>query len=346
MIEKFLNPWIRELVPYSSARSEFSGVADVFLDANESWESYRPNLNRYPDPKARALRLEIEKRLGFPFSMTGIGNGSDEIIDLLIRMFASPHEDSIMIERPTYGTYSVFARTQDVAVIDVPLTKDLDLDVISMEKIIEEKEPKLTFICSPNNPTGRVYSIEKIERLAALEKGIIVVDEAYADFSENFCSAYSLIGKHENIVVLRTLSKAYGAAGARIGMLIGSEEVIKVFEKTKPPYNVSLLSEEAGLGALRDEYVKKRIEDVRKRRKEFSSFLESLDYVREVFPSEANFVLFRTSDAKSLYAYLLGKGIVVRDRSSEPMLENTIRVTIGSQEEMERLKKEMRGYGK
>ena len=157
MIDELLNPWIRDLVPYSSARSEFSGSAEIFLDANESWEGESPEINRYPDPFCRTLRMEIERAMGFPFNMTAIGNGSDEIIDLLIRMFACPGKDCIMVERPTYGTYSVFASVSGVDVVDVPLTASLDLDIDAMLSAIREKKPKIVFICSPNNPTGRVY---------------------------------------------------------------------------------------------------------------------------------------------------------------------------------------------
>ncbi len=345
MISELLNPWIRDLVPYSSARSEFSDRADILLDANESWEGGNDGVNRYPDPLLRELREEIEHVMGIPYDMSAIGNGSDEVIDMLIRMFCAPGRDSIMIERPTYGTYSVFAHTSNVAVVDVPLTADLDLDEEAIIKTIKEKKPKIVFICSPNNPTGKVYPLEKILRIAEVNDGITAVDEAYADFSEGFKSAIQTIKENPRIVVLRTFSKAYGKAGARLGILVSDPAVQKVFMKAKPPYNVSSLSEKAGLEALRDyESVRRRIEETIRRRKELSAFLRSLPYVSEVFPSEANFVLVRVSDAASLYSYLLEKGIVVRNRSSDPLLENTLRITIGSEAEMAELKEAMNGW--
>ena len=339
MIDELLNPWIRDLVPYSSARSEFSGSAEIFLDANESWEGESPEINRYPDPFCRTLRMEIERAMGFPFNMTAIGNGSDEIIDLLIRMFACPGKDCIMVERPTYGTYSVFASVSGVDVVDVPLTASLDLDIDAMLSAIREKKPKIVFICSPNNPTGRVYPLSSILRVADANPGITVVDEAYADFADGFSSAVSAIEDNPRIAVLRTLSKAFGAAGARLGILISSPEVQKVFMKAKPPYNVPFPSQQAGIDALRNiGRVSERIKETRDRRMDLASFLSALPYTMEVFPSEANFMLFRVPDAAGLYSYLLDRGIVVRNRSSEPMLENTIRITIGSEEEMAKLK--------
>ena len=339
MIEELLNPWIRDLVPYSSARSEFSGRADVFLDANESWEGPDSGINRYPDPFCRELRQAIAGSMGFPFDMTAIGNGSDEIIDLLIRMFAYPGRDAIMVERPTYGTYSVFASISGVEVIDVPLTPSLDLDENAMIDTINRRKPKIVFICSPNNPTGRVYPLDKILRIADANKGITVVDEAYADFAEDFESAACAIKDNPRIVVLRTLSKAFGAAGARLGVIIADPAIQQVFMKAKPPYNVSSLSQEAGYKALCEaEKVRERVRETKERRTAFSSYLASLPFVEEVFPSQANFVLIRVQNAKALYDYLVSRSIIVRNRSSEPMLDNTIRITIGSEEEMQALK--------
>ena len=336
MVSELLNPWIRDLVPYSSARSEFSGSAGVFLDANESWTG---RSCRYPDPLCRELRLRIESAMGLPFDSTAIGNGSDEIIDMLIRMFCSPGHDRIMIERPTYGTYSVFASVSGVSVIDVPLTPSLDLDTQSMLSAIEKDKPKIVFICSPNNPTGRIYPLSVIRKIAEVNKGMTVVDEAYADFSEGFASAVSLIAENERVAVLRTLSKAYAAAGARIGILVSSRAVQEAFMRAKPPYNVSGPDQEAAMEALSDiEGVRSRIAETIARRKEFSAYLSGLPFVREVFPSEANFILMRVTGARSLYDYLVGKGIIVRLRSSEPLLENTIRITIGSESEMTALK--------
>ena len=293
----------------------------------------------------RKLRSEMERVMKIPFSMSAIGNGSDEIIDMLIRMFCAPGHDSVMIERPTYGTYSVFASVSGVEVIDVPLTPSLDLDENAMIDTINRRKPKIVFICSPNNPTGRVYPLDKILRIADANKGITVVDEAYADFAEDFESAACAIKDNPRIVVLRTLSKAFGAAGARLGVIIADSAIQQVFMKAKPPYNVPFPSQLAGIRAVKDiENVRRRVEETRIRRAELSSFLKTLPYTKEVFPSEANFVLFRVTDASRLYSYLLERGIVVRNRSSEPMLDNTIRITIGSDGEMERLKEALSGW--
>ena len=345
MIDELLNPWIRDLVPYSSARSEFSGNADIFLDANESWEGPESGISRYPDPLCRQLRAEIERVMGFPYDMTAIGNGSDEIIDMLIRMFCRPGRDSVMIERPTYGTYSVFASVSGVRTIDVPLTTSLDLDTDAVIAAVRREKPRIVFICSPNNPTGRVYPLGDILRIADENAGLTVVDEAYADFSPGFRSAVPYIGSNERIVVMRTLSKAYAAAGARLGILIACPSIQQAFMKSKPPYNVPGPSQRAGLLAVRDsERVREKVEDIIRRRNIFSEYLQTLPYVREVFPSEANFVLVRVTDAGALYDYLLSKGIVVRSRSSDPMLENTLRITIGSECEMQRLREALDGW--
>ena len=347
MIDSLLNPWIRDLVPYSSARNEFSGSAEILLDANESWDGGNDGVNRYPDPQAFQLRKKMEEVMGLPFSMTAIGNGSDEIIDMLIRMFCAPGKDSVMIERPTYGTYSVFAHTSDVRVIDVPLSTSLDLDVEAMIEAIKTEKPKIVFICTPNNPTGKVYPLESIKRIADANSGITAVDEAYLDFADGFASSLALIEENPRVVVLRTFSKAYGLAGARLGILVSCPEIQKIFMKAKPPYNVSLLAQEAGIMALEDmEKVRKRIEETKKRRDEFSSYLSSLGFVRHLFPSQANFILIRVDDAKALYDYLVSRGIVVRNRSSEPMLDNTIRITIGSEEEMRVLKEALDAWNR
>lgn len=341
MINELLNPWVRDLVPYSTARDEFSGEASVYLDANESW--YGDGVNRYPDPFCRALRRKIEEKLSIPFDMSAIGNGSDEVIDLLIRMFSAPG-DSILISRPTYGTYSVFARANGVNVINVPLLPTLDLDVDGILRTIAEKSPKIVFVCSPNNPTGRVYPIEEIRTIADNNPFITAVDEAYSDFADGFVSAMTLIKSNPRVAVLKTFSKAYGKAGARLGLLVSHPDIQKAFMKLKAPYNVSLLSQREGLEALSDEGFEARVNDIVRRRNEFSRYLETLPYVIKVYPSEANFILIRVPDAAALYDYLLSLGIVVRNRSSEPLLENTLRITIGSEDEMRTLKEALNAY--
>lgn len=346
-IETLMNKHIREMVPYSSARDEFSGHADIYLDANESWFGGNDGINRYPDPLCRKLRKEIEKTLGIPYQMTAVGNGSDEIIDMLIRIFCEPGKDSVMIERPTYGEYSVLASLNNVAVIDVPLQESLQLDKSGMLKAIAERKPKILFICSPNNPTGIVYSLDDIAELADCNEGITVVDEAYSDFSEDFRSAVSLIESNKRVVVMRTLSKAWGLAGARIGIMAADPEIIAVFNKAKAPYNVSRLGQDAAIGALVNiEAEKAVVEEIRRERKRLGAFLLLLSYIRWVIPSEANFILAGVDDPGRFCSYLASCGIVVRNRSSEPLLSGGVRITIGSEEENMKLEEALVGYSK
>ncbi len=343
-ITMLMNEHIRNLVPYSSARDEFQGDADIFLDANESWRGGNDGINRYPDPVASRLRRKLEEVLSLPFACTAVGNGSDEIIDMLIRIFCSP-SDSVMIERPTYGAYKVFADISNIPVVDVPLGQDLYLDKAGMIRAIRDRKPKLVFICSPNNPTGIVYSLKDIAEIAEMNEGITVIDEAYADFAEGFESALSLIAGNPRVVVLRTLSKAWGIAGARIGILVADERIISAFVKAKAPYNVSRLSQDMAIHALED---RKAVEDVisgiRAARKAFEKEAAGYPFVREVIPSQANFSLIRVDDADRLWKYLIGKGIVVRNRTKEPLLSGCIRITIGSEEENRALMEALSEY--
>ncbi len=331
--------------PYKSARDDFKGVADVYIDANESWYSNSFNANRYPDPACKEVRKLLEEKLSLPFSRTVVGNGSDELIDLIIKIFCKSGNDSIMIESPTYGAYGVFAASYNVSVIDTPLKPDLTLDISSMKRVIEEKSPKVTFICSPNNPTGKVYSLDEIEEILAVNDGITVVDEAYADFAESFQSAVGLIDRYPKLCVLRTLSKAWGIAGARVGILISAEYIKDLVMKVKSPYNVSILSQRAAVETLRDCDKVKEVRDyVVKERNELAGKLEELSFVREVINGDANFLLMRVDDADKLYRYLSERGIIVRNRTHERYLAGCLRVTIGSKLEMNRLLEALNEY--
>ena len=324
--------------PYKSARDDFQGTADVYIDANESWYSNSFNANRYPDPACTLVRRLLEEKLALPFSRTVVGNGSDELIDLIIRIFSESGRDSIMIESPTYGAYSVFAASNNVGVIDAPLKPDLTLDIAAMKSAISEKKPKVTFICSPNNPTGKVYSLDDIEEILAVNDGITVVDEAYADFAEDFRSAVTLIDRYPKLCVLRTLSKAWGIAGARVGILISTEYIRELVMKVKSPYNVSILSQRAAIDTLKDSDKVKEIRDyVVKERNTLAKRLEEYSFVKEVINGDANFLLMRVDDADRLYRYLSESGIIVRNRTHERYLAGCLRVTIGSKNEMKRL---------
>lgn len=330
-IKSLVNEHILNLIPYSSARDDFSGEADIYLDANESWYEGQIKANRYPDPRASLLRRKIEEVLSLPYKNTLIGNGSDEIIDLMIRIFCKPGEDRIMIMRPTYGAYRVFADINNVETISLLENSDLTLDEESIIEAIERYRPKIVFICSPNNPTGKSVPLSLIRRIAESNKGITAVDEAYSDFAPAFESAVTLLEENERVVVIRTLSKAWALAGARVGILVASEEIIALFDKAKAPYNVSILAQRAAFEALSDrENIERAKEETLKEKRLLEKELGELEYVKEVIAGDANFVLLRVDDAKRLYNYLSSKGIIVRSRDSEPHLKGCLRITVGS----------------
>ena len=344
-IEALMNEHIRSLTPYSSARDDFKGVADVYLDANESWYDGVEKANRYPDPEATSVRKELERVLALPFDRTVLGNGSDEIIDLLIRIFCKPKEDCIMIMCPTYGAYKVFADINNVETIDVRLKKDFSFDIDKILSTIKERKPKLVFICSPNNPTGNVYSLEIIETIAKANDGITVVDEAYSDFDIDFQSAVSIIDNYPKLCVMRTLSKAWGIAGARVGILVATKEIRDTVSKVKPPYNLSVLAQRAALEALAEKDKIIQIRDgVIKSREKLEKEIAELSYVKEVISTRTNFILVRVSDADKLYHYLMDRGVIVRNRTHEPWLNGVLRITIGSEKENQRLMEVMNEY--
>ena len=339
MLEDLMRPHILTLESYTSARDDFSGSADVYLDANENWMDFSGDgKNRYPDPHCTALRRKIEEVLGFKMENTVLGNGSDELIDMLIRLFADPGKDCIMIERPTYGEYKVFAEINNVRVVNVMLSEDLDLDVKAIKREIDNSRPKILFICSPNNPTGKSFSISKIREIADYNPAITVVDEAYADFDRSFVSAYSLLEQNERIVVLRTFSKYWALASSRIGILVASQPIIRAINKIKAPYNLSISAQRDGLKALEEREQRKAIlSDLLNERARLYKALSAFSFVRWVYPSDANFILIKVDDADGLYAYLMKEGIIVRNRSREPLLDNTLRITVGSKAENDAL---------
>lgn len=344
-ISDLMNEHIRNLTPYSSARDDFKGHADVYLDANESWYDGRERANRYPDPDAVEVRRLLEHVLSLPFEKTVIGNGSDEIIDLLIRIFCNPEKDSIIIMRPTYGAYKVFADINNVRTVNVMLNPDFSINMEALSKAIEKERPKLVFICSPNNPTGNVFPIDQIERIARMNNGITVVDEAYSDFDLDFDSAVRLIDEYPRLCVMRTLSKAWGIAGARVGVLVATKEIRDTLTKVKPPYNVSVLAQRTAAEVLKS---KDDIYRIRKKtidsRKFLVHYLRHIPYIQEVIDTRTNFILIRVKDADRLYRYLMNNGVIVRNRTHEPYLEGVLRITIGSKDENERLLEVLEGY--
>jgi len=329
---------IRRLRPYSSARSEFAGSAEVFLDANENaFGSPAGNgYNRYPDPMQKKLKKSVAELKSVDPSQIFVGNGSDEAIDLLFRVFCEPGRDECIICPPTYGMYQVSADINDIAVTEVPLTSDFHLDVSAVLSAITETT-KLIFICSPNNPTGNLMRHEDVKRIAEEFNGIVVVDEAYIDFAAEE-SVITELPNFPNLVVLQTFSKAWAMAGLRVGMAFASSEIISLMNRVKPPYNVSGIAQ----GAVLDAFEKQRdveawISKTLDERSRIVASLARFEFVLEIYPSDANFVLVRTTDAKAIYTFLVEEKIVVRDRSNVQFCAGCLRITIGTSEENDRL---------
>ncbi len=336
-IQKLIRPNVRNLKPYSSARDEFKGSASVWLDANEN-----PNnngLNRYPDPLQKKLKARISELKNVPAENIFLGNGSDEAIDLLFRGFCEPGKDKALICSPTYGMYQVSADINDVEVIDVPLTQDWQLNTEGIQKHFADPNIKLLFICSPNNPTGNCMDRKDVLSLASKFNGLVVIDEAYIDFAEQKSFTKEL-GNHNNLVVLQTLSKAWGLAGIRLGMAFANEEVIEVLNRIKPPYNVNQLTQEVALKELIDEAgFKNEVEVILTERTRLTNELSQLINVLHIYPSDANFLLVKFRQPKVVYDALTEKGIVVRDRSK--VAEGCLRITVGTSEENARLLREL-----
>jgi histidinol-phosphate aminotransferase len=322
---------IKRLVPYSSARDEYQGEASVYLDANENafGSPLEQQFNRYPDP----LQVEVKKRLseikGVPIRNIFLGNGSDEAIDILFRSFCNPGVDNVILVPPTYGMYQVSANINDVAAKNVPLTEDFQLNLEGIAEAIDN-HTKLIFICSPNNPTGNSIDRADVETLLANFSGIVVVDEAYINFSRQKSFIQELT-EYGNLVVLQTLSKAWGLAGLRVGMAFASEEIIEVMNKVKLPYNVNEASQQLALQALANiDQVNGWIKETLLQRDKLVLGLKYFDFVLDIYPSDANFILVKTTSPKAIYNFLVEKGIIVRDRSKVELCEGCLRITIGT----------------
>ncbi len=333
-IDTILRKNIKELVPYSSARDEFKGEASVFLDANEN--SYGSPLsrsyNRYPDP----LQWKIKKRLseikGVPPKNIFLGNGSDEAIDILFRAFCNPGIDNVITLPPTYGMYEVSANINDVEVRKVMLRPDYQLNMEAIAEAIDE-HTRIIFICSPNNPTGNSIDRQDIETILANFNGLVVIDEAYINYSRQKTFIQELT-EYSNLVVLQTLSKAWGLAGLRVGMAFASEEIIEIFNKVKPPYNINEASQELVLEALQNvDLVNTWIKETVSEREKLINALIRIPFVLKIYPSDANFILVKTKDARGIYSHLVNSGIIVRDRSKVELCEGCLRITIGTPQE-------------
>ncbi|HWZ14779.1 MAG TPA: histidinol-phosphate transaminase [Mucilaginibacter sp.] len=337
-INNILRENIKNLVPYSSARDEYQGEASVFLDANENayGSPLAQQFNRYPDP----LQYEVKKRLseikGVPPRNIFLGNGSDEAIDILFRSFCNPGVDNVILVPPTYGMYQVSANINDVEVRNVPLTGDFQLNLEGIAEAVD-KHTKLIFVCSPNNPTGNSINRADVETLLANFDGLVVVDEAYINFSRQKTFIQELT-EYANLVVLQTLSKAWGLAGLRIGMAFASEEIIEVMNKVKPPYNINEASQQLALQALANiDQVNAWIKETLIQRDNLVLQLKDFDFVLDIYPSDANFILVKTSDPRGIYNFLVEKGIIVRDRSKVKLCVGCLRITVGTPDENKKL---------
>jgi histidinol-phosphate aminotransferase len=344
-IESLVRENIQNLKPYSSARSEFRGTADVFLDANEN--SYGSPLdeefNRYPDPLQWKLKQAISKIKGVPPQNIFIGNGSDEIIDIAFRIFCEPKIDNVIICPPTYGMYKVCGNINAVDVKEVLLTKDFQLDVPGILSATDQNT-KLLFICSPNNPTGNNFDRNDIGFLLNNFMGIVVIDEAYINFSSQKPFLQELT-RYKNLIVMHTMSKAWGLAGLRLGLGFASEMIIDLFNKVKPPYNINGSSQLLGIKALeRISEVNSNIKTIVEQRNLLEKELKNFDFVKQIYPSDANFILVKVDDANKLYQYLLMNRIIVRNRSNEPLCKDCVRITVGTPPENEKLLNALKNY--
>ncbi|MEP6946700.1 MAG: histidinol-phosphate transaminase [Acidobacteriota bacterium] len=337
-LERLVRRNIRDLKPYSSARSEFKGTAEVFLDANENsfGSPAGAGYNRYPDPLQSALRSAVAQLKLLAHSQIFIGNGSDEAIDLLFRVFCDPGGDEVIACPPTYGMYSVSACINDIVMLEVPLTSDFQLDMPALRAAITPRT-KLIFVCSPNNPTGNLMNRETVVGLAEQFDGIVVVDEAYVDFAEQ-SSISGELGSLPNLVVLQTFSKAWGMAGIRVGLAIASPEIIELMDRVKPPYNVSEIAQRAVLEALADRSgIDNWIALIKAERERLAAELADNGLVKLVYPSDANFLLVKVAGANGIYRSLVDEKIVVRNRSSVELCEDCLRITVGTPSENDRL---------
>lgn len=335
-IENFIRPSIKTLKAYSSARNEFKGANRemVFLDANEN--PFENGINRYPDPQQLELKQVLSNLKGVSADNMLLGNGSDEILDLIIRMSCEPKKDSVVILPPTYGMYEVLANLNDVEILKIELTNDFQPNVDDILRL-SNANTKILFLCSPNNPTGNNFSQSKIEELLKNFNGIVVIDEAYIEFSKN--ESWSMrLEEFPNLIVSQTLSKAYGMAGIRLGICLASTEIISILNKIKYPYNINQLTIDKAINELKEkDGPLQQIQTIKNQRSVLINELNSIDFVIKTFPTDANFILVEVDDAQKRYNELITKGIVVRNISSQPLCENCLRITIGTSEECKNL---------
>ena len=342
-LQELTRPNIWSLAPYSSARNEYAGkTARVFLDANEN--PYNNPLNRYPDPLQEEVKKELSKLKGVPTECIFLGNGSDEAIDLPYRCFCRPGKDNVVAIEPTYGMYKVCADINDIEYRPVLLDEHFQ---ITADRLLAacDKQTKLIWICSPNNPTGNNLNREEILKVITGFDGIVIVDEAYSDFSHQAPLRQEL-DKHPNLIVLNTMSKAWGLAAIRLGMAFASKEIIDLFNKVKYPYNVNLLTQKQALETIKDRFeIEKWVKMLLEERTRLMEAFRLLPICKQVYPSDANFFLARMSNAQAIYDYLVDRGVIVRNRTRIQLCNNCLRITIGTRSENSELMSALRQYG-
>jgi histidinol-phosphate aminotransferase len=342
MENKFnINNLVRENVkamkPYSSARDEFEDfdTADmIFLDANEN--PFENGVNRYPDPQQATVKSVLAQQNGVDKNQILLGNGSDEVLDLLFRAFCEPKIDNVITLPPTYGMYGVLANLNAIENREILLSEDFQPQLEVIMKAVD-KNTKMIFLCSPNNPTGNSFSKESVQYLLNNFNGLVVIDEAYIDFSDK-ASWIQKIKEYPNLIITQTLSKAYGLAGIRLGICYASAAIIGVLNKIKPPYNVNELTQQRALHRLANPtQIKEEISSIIKERELLLKVLNEVNFVTKIYPTEANFILIKVDNANQRYDELIAKGIVIRNRTTQPLCENTLRLTIGTEEENKKL---------
>ena len=328
---------IKELKPYSSARDEYKDATTkevIFLDANEN--PFENGVNRYPDPQQHAVKTLLSQMKNVETGNILLGNGSDEVLDLLFRAFCEPNVDNVITLPPTYGMYAVLANINAIENRTVLLSDNFQPRVDSILKAVDAQS-KILFLCSPNNPTGNSFSIETIEALLLRFRGLVVIDEAYIDFSDEK-SWLEKLEKYPNLVITQTLSKAYGLAGIRLGVCYASQQIIAILNSIKPPYNINELSQQRAIERLlQSDEVVQEIVKIKEERAYLVSNLKTINYVQEIYPSACNFVLIKVDNATKRYDQLITKGIVIRNRTTQPLCENCLRLTVGTRLENSRL---------
>jgi histidinol-phosphate aminotransferase len=344
-INNLLRPNIKALKPYSSARDEFQGVTDdmVFLDANEN--PFQNGVNRYPDPQQNKVKIILSKIKGISTKNILLGNGSDEVLDLIYRAFCEPNQDNIITLPPTYGMYEVLANINAIDILKVNLSGTFEPKVDDILATANSKS-KILFLCSPNNPSGNSFKVLDVEKLLNNFNGLVVIDEAYIDFS-NEKSWLERLNEFPNLIITQTLSKAYGMAGIRLGICYASEDIISILNRIKPPYNVNELTQSRAVERLKkEEDVTNEIKSIKEQRSLLISKLKNISFVSQIYPTDANFVLAKVDDATKRYNQLIERGIVIRNRTTQFGCENCLRFTVGTLDENEKLIDELKNINK